>query len=128
MGSAMQDNQHLPSQPRTSRGILITAFAILGSAIAWFLHLCVMYFLVQPVCRVGGEYLFHVATVVALALCSISAIVAWNHRDRDRESDSWPNFVAAFGVVASAIFAYAVVYQWIPVLTTAACEGIRPLQ
>ena len=133
--SAHSRQQHRPSPPRNTRGRLATGFAMLGGAIAWALHLCVMYFLVQPVCRLGGETWFHVVTGIALLGCVLAAVVAWRHREEgtgfrhliDGEG-SWKSFVALFGLVSSSLFAYAIVYQWLPVLTTAACEGIRPLQ
>lgn len=129
------DTAHqLEYQPMSTLGRLATGFAMLGSAIAWALHLCVMYFLVQPICRNGGEIWFHVATVAALALCGLAAFTAWRHREPGTSMadildgrTSWKSFVALFGVVCAAIFAYAIVYQWIPVLTTRVCEGIRPL-
>lgn len=126
--------QNIPSQPRSKRDRLLTGFAMVGAPIAWFIHLNVMYFLVQPVCRLGGEAWFHAITGAMLIACIASAIAAWRHRGSGANFEhlvngegTWRSFVALFGVTSSVIFAYAIVYQWIPVLTTAACEGIRPL-
>lgn len=132
---AQLSQQQTPSQPRSASGRLVTGVAMLGGPVAWALHLCVMYFLVQPVCRLGGEAWFHIVTIIALLGCAFAAILAWRHREArtgfrelvDGEGN-WKSFVALFGLVSSALFAYAIVYQWLPVLTTAACEGIRPLQ
>lgn len=131
---AENHQQNIPSQPRSKGPRLLTGYAMLGSAVAWAIHLSVMYFLVQPVCRLGGEAWFHVVTVVALIMCIAAGIAAWRHRPDDATFEhlfngegGWRSFVALFGVVASALFTYAIVYQWLPVLTTATCEGIRPL-
>lgn len=130
------DTAHqLEHQPKTTGGRLATGYSMLGSAIAWALHLSVMYFLVQPICRTGGEVWFHIVTAIALLACVGGAFTSWKHREPGASMadildgrTSWKSFVALFGVASAAIFAYAIVYQWIPVLTTATCEGIRPLQ
>ena len=131
---AEHHQQNTPSKPQGKGGRFATGFAMLGGPLAWAAHLCVMYFLVQPVCRLGGEAWFHVTTVVMLGVCIAAGVFAWKHRTGDggfRDfvdgSGNWKSFVSLFGVTASALFAYAIIYQWIPVLTTATCEGIRPL-
>jgi len=131
----MDAQRNMPAQPKTKGARLVTGYAILGSALAWAAHLSVMYFLVQPVCRLGGETMFHITTVVALLACLGSGIVAWRHRGDNSSFENlfngngtWKSFVALFGVVAAAMFAYAIIYQWSPVLTISACEGMRPLQ
>lgn len=132
---ADRQQQNIPSQPRDKWGRVLTVFAILGGPITWAIHFNVMYFLVQPVCRLGGEAAFHVTTGVMLIACIASGVVAWRHRGSDADgenllegSGTWRSFVALFGVASAAIFAYAIVYQWTPVLTYGACEGMRPLQ
>lgn len=127
--------QNIPSQPRTKLERAATFFAMLGPPLAWALHFVVMYFLVQPVCRLGGEASFHIATVVMVIVTIAAGFVAWQHREpkgsiRDLANrlDNWRSFVAFFGVALSVMFTYAIVYQWIPVLQFGACEGMRPLQ
>lgn len=129
---ANEQQQNIPSQPRTKGERFVTGLAMLGAPIAWAIHLCVMYFLVQPVCRLGGEAWFHVTTVAMLLVCVAAAIAAWRHRQADTSfadqldgSGTWKSYVSIFGIAAAAIFAYAIVYQWFPVLTTAACAGMR---
>lgn len=129
---ADNQQQNIPSQPRTKGERFLTGFAMLGGPFAWAIHLCVMYFLVQPVCRLGGEAWFHVTTAAMLLVCIGAAFAAWKHRqgelsfnDRVDGSGTWRSFVAIFGLAGSAIFAYAILYQWFPVLTIAACEGMR---
>lgn len=126
--------QNIPSQPRSKRDRLLTGFAMIGAPVAWAIHLNVMYFLVQPVCRLGGEMWFHVITGAMLLTCIASAVVAWRHRSGGASFEhlvngegTWRSFVALFGVTAAALFAYAILYQWFPVLATPACEGIRLL-
>lgn len=131
---AENQQQNIPSQPRSKGARVFTFFAMLGGPLAWATHLCVMYFLVQPVCRLGGEAWFHVTTVAMLLVCVAAALAAWRHRQGDAEfseraagEGTWKSFVSLFGLASSAIFAYAILYQWFPVLTTGACEGMRPL-
>lgn len=131
---ANEQQQNIPSQPRTKGERFLTGFAMLGGPVAWAIHLSVMYFLVQPVCRLGGEAWFHVTTGAMLIVCIAAAIAAWKHRQGDASvtdqvdgSGTWRSFVALFGVASAAIFAYAIVYQWTPVLTYGACEGTRLL-
>lgn len=131
---ADKQQQNIPSQPGDKWGRARVLFAILGAPVSWAIHFNVMYFLVQPVCRLGGEALFHVTTVVMLVTCIAAGVVAWRQRGSNSNFDtliegagSWKPFVALFGVASAAIFAYAIVYQWTPVLTYGACEGMRPL-
>ena len=131
---AKHHKHNTSSLPRTKVERFRTGFAMLGGPLAWAAHLIVMYFLVQPICRLGGEAWVHVTTGVMRGVCIAAGFTAWMHRTGDggfRDfvdgSGSWCSFVALFGVTASAIFAYAIIYQWIPVLTTATCEGMRTL-
>lgn len=122
------------SQPRTTSGRVRVFYAMLGSALVWFAHFNLMYFLVQPVCRLGGEVWFHIATVVAIALTALAGYLAWSLRSPstsmrdlvDGDGD-WTQFVALFGMAAAVLFAYAIVYQWSPVVTVDVCSGMRPL-
>lgn len=119
-------------QPKRLGGIVTLVIAMVGAPTTWALHFNVMYFLVQPVCRLGGEMAFHVVSVVALVLVAASAIVAWrvgarypgNLGDALEGRGDWRGFVGYYGVASAALFGYAIVYQWSPVFTMDACTGI----
>lgn len=130
------DNQqkNTSSLPRTKWERLVAGYALLGGPIAWFTHFNIMYFLVQPVCRLGGDVWFHVVTAVMLIACIGAGVVAWRLFKNSANFDelvngigSWRPFVALFGVASAAIFAYAIIYQWTPVVTFGVCDGMRPL-
>lgn len=119
-------------QPNSVGGILIATFAILGAPIIWALHFNVMYFLVQPVCRLGGEMSFHIASVIALVSIVAAAFTAWrvgrrvesSFREKLEGMGGWQGFVGAYGVISAALFAYAVIYSWSRVFFLDACLGI----
>lgn len=132
---ADKHQQNMPSQPRSIKGRLFTGFAILGAPLAWALHFNVMYFLVQPICRLGGEVWFHVTTGAMLMVCVAVAFAAWKHRSPDATFEhllngtgTWRAFIVVYGLASAALFAYAILYQWSPVLTFGACDGTRVLQ
>lgn len=127
--------QNIPSQPRSKLGRAATIFAMLGGPLTWAAHFVVMYFLVQPVCRLGGEITFHIATIIGVAITIAAGFVAWQHREPKGSFteligrlDNWRAFVAFFGVAQAVMFTYAIAYQWVPVVQFGACEGMRPLQ
>lgn len=119
-------------QPRNAGGMIVVFLAILGAPISWMLHFNVMYFLVQPVCRLGGELSFHVASVVTLVAIVISAVAAWRvgrrsdttFREKLEGRGGWQGFVGAYGVASAAMFAYAVLYSWSRVFVMDACMGM----
>lgn len=130
---AEHQQQNIPSQPQGKIARLVTIFAMLGAPVAWAVHFNVMYFLVQPVCRLGGEFWFHGTTVVMLLVCIAAGVAAWRHHSGNGGlaaildgKGNWKSFVALFGVAAAVLFAYAIIYQWSPVLTFGACDAMGP--
>lgn len=120
-------------QPRGIGGVLRVAFAILGAPVSWMLHFNIMYFLVQPICRLGGETWFHIASVVALLAIAASGLAAWRvggessagFRDKLDGKGGWQGFVGAYGVASALLFMYAVGYSWSRVFVMDACLGMR---
>lgn len=120
-------------QPRRAGGVLLVAFAILGAPVSWMLHFNVMYFLVQPVCRLGGEAWFHVASVVAIIAIAAAGLAAWRigsessatFREKLEGKGGWQGFVGAYGVAVALLFIYAVGYSWSRVFVIDACLGMR---
>lgn len=120
-------------QPRSFGGILLVTYAILGGPVIWISHFNIMYFLVQPICRLGGEVWFHVASVVALVGIIGAGLVAWRigrkygggFREALEGEGNWKGFVGVYGIASALLFAYAVVYTWSPVFTTLdVCTGL----
>ncbi len=118
--------------PYEGRGQHIAlGFGVIGSIIAWFAHLNLMYFLVQPVCRLGGNWTFHIASTVLLAVTLAAGWQAWRVWSGERTADSVPeeldgrgsvlSFLGVFGMAASAVTSLAIVAQWIPVFVIGPC-------
>lgn len=125
-------DQHRSDPYDDGRKRLITlGFASLGSAAARALHLNVMYFLVQPVCRLGGNWTFHVTTLVLLVTTVFAGWVAWRIRGNESRADELSSeiearagvvsFLGFFGVVAAVIFSLAIIVQWVPVFVIGPC-------
>jgi hypothetical protein len=132
MAQANGENRN-GEQPRDIGGILRLTFAILGGPVIWISHFNFMYFLVQPVCRLGGEAWFHVASVVALIGIIAAGVIAWRigqqfsggFRAALEGEGNWKGFVGVYGVASAVLFFYAVVYTWSPVFTSLdPCTGL----
>lgn len=126
----MTDGDQLATNdPMSTRTILTVGFALLGSAVAWAIHLNLTYFLVQPVCVMGGEIALHAAgfgsLLLALAAIAVSAgLLAANPVAFDRNvegANGWRAFVGLFGVLAGLLFSLAIITQWVPVFVIDAC-------
>lgn len=130
------NSQHdISNQPGRFGGILALGFAMLGAPVAWAIHFNVVYFLVQPVCRLGGEVLFHIAGVIALVVVAAAAVVAWrtgrnyggDFSEAIEGKGDWRGFIRLYGVASAALFGYAIIYQWTPVFRMDACTGTLSL-
>ena len=123
--------QQHADQPTSVGRVLLVAFAILGAPVTWMLHFNVMYFLVQPACRFGGNGFFHVASIVAIVLIATSGGMAWRVGRESAESfrgklegkGGWQGFVGAYGVALAMLFIYAVGYSWSRVFVIDPCLG-----
>lgn len=122
-------NQQDPYEGRGQHVAL--GFAVGGGVIAWALHLNIMYFLVQPVCRLGGNWTFHVTSVLLLVVSLAAGWYAWRVWSRERTGGSAPeeldgrgpvlSFLGMFGMAASAVTSLAIVAQWVPVFVIGPC-------
>lgn len=120
-------------------------FALLGSAVAWSLHLLASYVVLAAGCtaRWGGTRAALVAvSVVALAVTAWSGIVAWRRwrvaRAVDRPTDdAWDarmgersarvSFVMVVGLALAVVFGLGVVYEALTVFLAPLCEaGVGP--
>lgn len=129
MTSSTTTHARDPYQGRWQHVVL--GYATLGGIAAWFGHLNLMYFLVQPVCRLGGNWTFHVTSIVLLALALGSGWAAWRFRAQEPRSDDLTRevdargttlaFLGGFGIAASALTSLAIIAQWVPVLVIGPC-------
>lgn len=125
-----EQDLHAPTNDPMPLGTLVPAgIALLGPPAVWALHLNVSYFLVQPVCVMGGEIALHIASAVSLGLMLVPLIIAIRllvsfgapFRDNIEGRDGWLGFVGLFGVAAVMLFGLGVVYQWVPMFVIDAC-------
>lgn len=120
------------NNPLPWRDLLTVGFSLLGPAGAWALHLNLTYFLVQPVCVMGGEILLHVSGFVTLLIAlsavatSIRLLVAnpVPFGENVEGFDGWKAFVGLFGFAIGALFTLAIITQWTPVFVINACTKV----
>lgn len=118
------------NDPLPWRTLLMVGFALLGPPIAWAIHLNLTYFLVQPVCAMGGEISLHISGFVTLlialgSMATSAGILASNpvpFRENIEGHNGWLGFVGLFGIIAALLFSLAIVTQWVPVFVVDACE------
>lgn len=122
-------NLAIANEPIPWRVWLLVGFAALGSHLAWALHLNLTYFLVQPVCVMGGELLLHVSGGVSLLIVLASlGMASWlliRNRAPFRENvegfAGWKAFVGLFGVANGLIFGLTIIAQWWTVFALDPC-------
>lgn len=122
--------------------LAVILFALLGSGIAWSLHLLVSYAAVAWACTTGaGEAVARGVllgtSALALAVTAWSMVVAWRRwhvaRDVDRpEDDAWDarmgertarvSFLMVAGLFLGVLFALGIVYDAMTVLWVPVCE------
>ena len=105
-------------------------FGLFAGPAAFLLNLQISYMLAPQSCRAGSTLALHVTNVVCLALAVAGGLVAW--RSWGRTGREWPGeeggvisrsrFMAALGVMTSALCALLVVAQWIPTLFLSPCQ------
>lgn len=106
-----------PSPPVSTSRLLA---GVLGPAVAWALHIGLLYPLVLLACRLGTEAVLHGVTVVtaalALAFGASSFLVLRRLPAASDEPLSQQRFLARTGVLASALFFVVIVIEGLPVL------------
>lgn len=115
-----------------ARGLATLWFAMLAGPAAWFTLLNVNYSLVRVACAKGSLGWIHLASVLALAMAVGGGVVGW--REWRRVGGGWPGeggspesrsrFMAVIGLLASTLFAMAIVTQWLAQLFLNPCSGI----
>jgi hypothetical protein len=105
-------------------------FGLFAGPAAFLLNLQISYMLAPQSCRAGSTVALHVTNVACLALAVAGGLIAW--RSWRRTGREWPGdeggvisrsrFMAALGVMTSALCALVVVAQWIPTLFLSPCQ------
>lgn len=119
------------NDPLPSRELLPVGIALLGPIAAWAIHLNLTYFLVQPVCVMGGEIALHISgfacLLITLGTIATSAwLLAANpapFRENVDGFDGWKAFVGLFGIAAGLVFSLAIIAQWSAVTVTSSMCG-----
>jgi len=101
----------------------------LGGPVVFLLNLEVSYVMLDWACATGQDWTVHLAHVVALALAIAACLLGvalWR-----RVGNEWPDgggtstsrsrFMAAIGALGGALFALAIVAQWITVVVLGTC-------
>ncbi|HEX2204586.1 MAG TPA: hypothetical protein VHG91_14840 [Longimicrobium sp.] len=117
---------------REPRGMAALWFAVLAGPLAWMLGLNAGYALVRVACAKQEMLLLHAVSLATLLLALAGGFVAW--REWGRAGREWPGegggtlsrsrFMAALGLLASALFSLVIVAQWAASLFFDPCMAI----
>jgi hypothetical protein len=128
MADATESTEYL----RGGRGIAVLWFAVLAGPLAWMLGLNAEYSLVRVACAKDTNLSLHLVSLATLLLALAGGWVAW--REWKRTGRRWPGeaggplarseFMAAIGLLTSALFSLAIVTQWVASLFFNPCMAI----
>jgi nicotinamide riboside transporter PnuC len=117
---------------REPRGIAALWFAVLAGPLAWMLGLNAEYSLVRVACAKDSMLYLHAVSLLTLLLALAGGWVAW--REWKRSGGEWPGeeggtiprsrFMAALGLLASALFSLTILAQWVASFFLNPCMGI----
>jgi hypothetical protein len=103
---------------------------VLAGPLATLTQLQVNYALVLWACGTGREWALHLAALSALLVTVAAGLLSW--RNWRRAGAGWEDdgagvvprsrFMAAVGVLISALIALVVIAQWIPIFVYGPCE------
>jgi hypothetical protein len=102
-------------------------FGFLGAPVSWFLHLMVIYPLVEVACRWATDLPLYGLSVVLLAVSALAGLVSWRSLQvvRRRNGATTPRrvrFMARGGLAASALFTLAIGAGTLPVVFDDPCQ------
>ncbi|MCW5978496.1 MAG: hypothetical protein KIT09_10480 [Bryobacteraceae bacterium] len=111
------------------RGMLTLWAGLLLGPIAWLAHQASSYLLVYWSCGTGHRFAFHIVSVLMLAAAGAGAwlaLGAWRGTGKGWADDGGGRsdrgrFMAVAGMMASGLFALAIVAQWIPTFLVDPC-------
>lgn len=99
---------------------LLLWFAALGGAVAWSLHLLLIYGFQSVACALGTALAIHLLTVALAAIAAASVYVSigiW----RDASGSAARRWVGLASLLLNAIFLFSIVVQGLPALIVDPC-------
>lgn len=106
-------------------------FGTLGAAVAWFVHLIVVYVLVPVTCAIGGPGAMYVASAVLLGVAVAGGSVAFQSWHQMSEAErgnllgemegTRRGFMIYGGLLASGVFLLAILLAIIPIFFLDPC-------
>ena len=130
MADATERTEH--ERLRTGRGIAVLWFAVLAGPLAWMLGLNAEYGLVRVACAKDSSLSLHLVSLATLLLALAGGWVAWREWSRAGREEPGEaggviprtRMMAVLGLMASALFALAIVLQWTASLFFHPCMAI----
>jgi nicotinamide riboside transporter PnuC len=117
---------------RRGRGIAVLWFAVLAGPLAWMLGLNAEYSLVRVACAKDTNLSLHLVSLATLLLALSGGWVAW--REWKRTGREGPGegggtlprarMMVVMGLMGSALFSLAIVWQWVATLFFNPCMAI----
>ena len=128
----MADQAKEEERLREARGIAVLWFALLAAPVAWMLGLNADYGMVRVACAGNTALPLHLVTLATLVLAAGGGWVArreWRRLgagppDEEPGAVGRSRFMAAVGMLASALFSLAIVSQWLAKVFLHPCMGI----
>lgn len=106
-------------------------FGTLGAAVAWFVHLVVVYVLVPVTCAISGPVAMYVASVVLVAVAlggGFVALQSWRDMSEEERGNligemegTRKGFMIYGGLLASGVFLLAILLAIIPMFFLDPC-------
>jgi len=122
--------QNAATHFRHARGIAALLTGVLLAPAAWAVHQQTNYALAGSACAAGAKWRLYGVTVAALAVIALGGVVAW--RSWATAGRTWPTgaggpversrFLAAVGVLGSALFFLVVAAQGVVDVVLGACD------
>lgn len=123
--------EHAP-RFQSRRGLYALGFALFAGPVAWSVGFSAAYPFVTVACDVRNSLPLHLIHALALLLTIAGSLVA--RREWNRAGREWPGegggvldrsrFLAVLGLLGSALFALAILAQWVAVIVLHPCMGI----
>ncbi len=106
-------------------------FGTFGAAVAWFVHLIVVYVLVPVTCAISGPGLMYVASALLAGIAGTAGFVAWHSWQQLSEKargdligemeGSRKGFMLYAGLLASGVFLLAILMATLPIFFLNPC-------